>query len=386
MRIKHKLLSDYQYTSADKKIFLIKSGTIIEDYIYKLNGESIPIDRGIVQANPQLFGVIDWKIELVNVMKAAKIAQPAQIAKKIIPFIDEMVLSESAETGSDSFELEEEYKEKLRKLKEKEIDYDAKFEKLLRREKELEIELESKMKSASSISSQELEKMEEDYRQKVRKLREKEMEIEESNNRLLKKTKDLESDFEFRINRLNKRETELKEQIEEIESRESEAKKKLKEAQAQEEKIREYEVELKKKERELDNMSLMSEKDMESKQRELHDKIKSQLSDLEIKERDYNDKMNRMEDYERQLSAMQDKVDADTKNLEEITAKKLEDIEREFRRKESEIIDREMDYISKLRNIKTRLESFEKLVPWVHLPQNVKTDFNLIVDATRQIQ
>ena len=39
MKIKHKLLSDYQYITNDKKIFLIKSGTIIEEYLYKLKGE-----------------------------------------------------------------------------------------------------------------------------------------------------------------------------------------------------------------------------------------------------------------------------------------------------------------------------------------------------------
>jgi chromosome segregation ATPase len=390
MNIKHKLLIDYQYISLDKKIFVIKSGTIIENYCYKANGEQLPIDKSIILANPQIFSAIDWKIELVNVMKAAKLPQPAVIAKKIIPFLDEMVMSTAAETSSVSSEelekIESDYKEKTRRLKEREIDYDAKFEKLLRREKDLEVELESKMKNASSVSSQELEKMEEDYRQKVRKLREKEIEIEESNNRLIKKTKELESDVEFRTNRLSKREVELKDQISELESRESEVKKKLRDAQSQEEKVREYEVELKKKERELDNVSLMSEKDMESKQKELHDKIKVQLSDLEIKERDYNDKMNRMEEYERKLTKMQDKVDNGTKNLEDETAKKLEEIERDFRKKESEIMDRELEYITKIRNIKTRLESFEKMIPWVHLPQNVKSDFNSIVDATRQIQ
>jgi hypothetical protein len=40
MKIKHKLLSDYQYVSPDKKIFLIKSGTIIEEYFYKLKSDT----------------------------------------------------------------------------------------------------------------------------------------------------------------------------------------------------------------------------------------------------------------------------------------------------------------------------------------------------------
>ena len=90
MKIKHKLLSDYQYITPDKKIFLIKSGTIIEEYQYKLKGENIPIDKDIVEANPQLFDPIDWKAELLTYMRAEKLPQPAQLGKKIIPFFIEV--------------------------------------------------------------------------------------------------------------------------------------------------------------------------------------------------------------------------------------------------------------------------------------------------------
>mgnify|MGYP007047585087 FL=1 len=47
MKIKHKLLSDYQYTSPDKKIFLIKTGTILQNYIYNVKGEDVLLDRDI---------------------------------------------------------------------------------------------------------------------------------------------------------------------------------------------------------------------------------------------------------------------------------------------------------------------------------------------------
>lgn len=93
MKIKHKLLNDFQYISPDKKIFVLKSGTILEEYNHKVKSEIIPIDREIVDANPEFFEVVDWKAELMTFMKANKMPQPAQLGKKLIPFIEEMVLS-----------------------------------------------------------------------------------------------------------------------------------------------------------------------------------------------------------------------------------------------------------------------------------------------------
>ena len=62
MKIKHKLLADYQYVSEDKKIFLIKSGSILEDYVHSLKGEKIKIDRELVENNPDLFQLIDFQL------------------------------------------------------------------------------------------------------------------------------------------------------------------------------------------------------------------------------------------------------------------------------------------------------------------------------------
>ena len=87
MKIKHKLLNDFQYISPDKKIFVLKSGTILEEYNYKVKSDIIPIDKDIVDNNPEFFEVVDWKAELMTFMKANKLPQPAQLGKKLIPFI-----------------------------------------------------------------------------------------------------------------------------------------------------------------------------------------------------------------------------------------------------------------------------------------------------------
>lgn len=109
MNLKHKLLSDYQFISDDKKITIIKSGTIIENYTC----DKIVLDKVVVDSNPQYFEVFDWKSELILFMKKSKIPQPAILSKKLIPFINEIIKSSDRE---DSKEILEEYRIKIERL------------------------------------------------------------------------------------------------------------------------------------------------------------------------------------------------------------------------------------------------------------------------------
>ena len=93
MKIKHKVVKEFQYLSPDKKIFILKAGTILEEYNYKIKSDIIPIDKDIIDNNPEFFEIIDWKAELLTYIKANKLPTPAVLTKKLIPFIDEMVLS-----------------------------------------------------------------------------------------------------------------------------------------------------------------------------------------------------------------------------------------------------------------------------------------------------
>ena len=87
MKIKHKLLSDYQYTSSDKKIFLIKSGTILDNYNYRIKDEMIEVDKDIIDNNPQYFKIIDWKEELHTFIKVNKLPSPKTLANKLRNYI-----------------------------------------------------------------------------------------------------------------------------------------------------------------------------------------------------------------------------------------------------------------------------------------------------------
>lgn len=177
MKIKHKILSDYQYITPDKKIFLIKSGTIIDDYVYKLKGESIQIDREIVEANPQLFAAIDWKSELLTYMKVQKLPTPSQLQKKLIPFIEDMILSSIQQNQTTVSVIDE---SKIKELEWKEIDLNNRDKRVKDKEDEIDIRLKR------------VEKREDDHKEELKSLDKKEDELRSRSRELTEKQIDLE--------------------------------------------------------------------------------------------------------------------------------------------------------------------------------------------------
>jgi hypothetical protein len=195
MKAKHKLISEFQYVSPDKKIFILKSGTILEEYNYKVKNEVIPIDRDIVDNNPEFFEVVDWKAELLSYMRSNKMPQPAQLGKKLIPFIEEMILSgvgESVATNVDS-------------VKEKQLE--EKDTILFKREKEIE----KKMAEVNSIKEQADELMAKAERREKETKTEYNL-ISKKSEKLDQKTKELTDKSE----KLDIREAELKEEANKI--------------------------------------------------------------------------------------------------------------------------------------------------------------------------
>jgi uncharacterized coiled-coil DUF342 family protein len=203
MKIKHKLLSDYQYVSPDKKIFLIKSGTIIEEFKYKLKGDTIPLDKEVIEMNPQIFEIIDWKAELLSFMRSEKMPQPAQLGKKLIPFIEDMILSSipqnSGPTMDESKVKEIEWKEtdlnnRERRIKDKEEEIDIRLKRVEKRESEHKEELKSLDKKEDELRtrSRDLTEKQLDLEDKLQDLKEKERNFDRS---LLESSKDLDSKY-----------------------------------------------------------------------------------------------------------------------------------------------------------------------------------------------
>lgn len=191
MRIKHKLLSDYQYTTPDKKIFLIKSGTILEEYIYKVKNESIIIDRDIIDNNPDFFEVVDWKYELMSYLKVQKLPTPAQLHKKIVPFIEEMVLSSIQQNSTSVSTFDE---SKIREVEWKEIDLNNREKRIKDKEEEIDIRLKrvEKREDDHKLELKSLDKKEDELRAKSRDLTEKQIDLEDKVQELKEKERNFD--------------------------------------------------------------------------------------------------------------------------------------------------------------------------------------------------
>jgi DNA repair exonuclease SbcCD ATPase subunit len=177
MKIKHKVIKEFQYLSPDKKIFILKIGTILEEYNYRVKTDIIPIDKDIIDNNPEFFEVIDWKAELLSYMRSEKLPQPAQLGKKIIPFIEEMILSSISQSQPQG-QVVDEYQ--IKELERKEKDLNNRELRIKDKEEEIEIRISR------------VEKREESYKEDLKLLDKKEDELRERNKILTEKQIDLE--------------------------------------------------------------------------------------------------------------------------------------------------------------------------------------------------
>ena len=191
MKIKHKVVKEFQYLSPDKKIFILKAGTILEEYNYKIKSDIIPIDKDIIDNNPEFFDIIDWRAELLTYIKANKLPTPAVLTKKLIPFIDEMVLSsiqQNTITGtivdeSVVKELERNFSDlnsREKRIKEKEDEIDIRIKRVEKREGEYKEDLKS------------LDKKEDDLREKSKELIEKNLDLDDKIQDINEKERNLD--------------------------------------------------------------------------------------------------------------------------------------------------------------------------------------------------
>ena len=191
MKVKHKLLSDYQFTSNDKKIFILKSGTILEEYTYKSKDGEILIDRDIIDNNPLFFQAIDWKIELLSHLKSEKVPQPSQIHKKLIPFIEDMILSSIQHQTVVAAPVDDSL---MKKVEQKENDLNQREKRIKDREEEIEIRLKRIEKREESYKDdlKVLDKKEDDLRLRNKEVIEKQLDVEEKLQEINNKERNLD--------------------------------------------------------------------------------------------------------------------------------------------------------------------------------------------------
>jgi DNA repair exonuclease SbcCD ATPase subunit len=246
MKIKHKVVKEFQYLSPDKRIFVLKAGTILEEYDYKLKADIIPIDKEIVDNNPEFFEVVDWKSELLSYMRANKLPQPAQLGKKLIPFIEEMIIS-GMQTTTESVkeDVVEVDNSKIKEIERKEIDLNSREKRIIDKEDELEI----------------------------------------------------------RTKRIEKRESEYKEDLKRLDKRESDVREKSKENIEKELDLDDKLQDLNERERNLDRNALESTKEVDKKYSELKKKIDKDLKDLANREKELESKVRELANREQEFSS-----------------------------------------------------------------------------------
>jgi chromosome segregation ATPase len=284
MKIKHKVINDFQYLSPDKKIFILKSGTILEEYIHKVKSELIPIDKAIIDNNPEFFEIIDWKAELMTFMKVNKMPQPAQLGKKLIPFFEEMVMSSIQQSSGTSID---------------------------------------------PTLMKDVEKRESELNTFKRDLDRKDSDLDSRERRI----KDKEDELDIRIKRVEKREDEYKLDLKVIEKKDDELRSRTRTITEKELDLQDKTQELNERERNLDRSALMSSKEIDSKYTELQNKIDSDLSDLSKREKELEVGFKKVKDLESKLESKMNEITEANKN------KIYSDLEAELRGIESDVRD-----------------------------------------------
>ena len=284
MKIKHKVVKEFQYLSPDKKIFILKVGAILEEYVYKVKTELIPIDKAIIDNNPEFFEVIDWKAELLTFMRSEKMPQPAQLGKKLIPFFEEMIMSSIQQQSGPSMDP-------------------SLMKDVERREDEL------------NNSKRELERRDSDLDSRERRI------------------KDKEDEIDIRIKRVEKRENEYKLDLKTIEKKDDDLRSRTRAITERELDIQEKSQDLNERERNLSRTALSSAKEIDSKYAELQSKIDSDLADLSKREKELELGFKKIKELEAQLENNINEIAENNKS------KIYSDLENELRGIESDIRD-----------------------------------------------
>jgi DNA repair exonuclease SbcCD ATPase subunit len=289
MKIKHKVIKEFQYLSPDKKIFILKIGAILEEYIYKVKTELIPIDKAIIDNNPEFFEVIDWKAELLTFMRAEKMPQPAQLGKKLIPFFEDMIMSSIQHDNVPSMDP-------------------SLMKDVERRESEL------------NTFKRDLDRRETDLDSRDRRI------------------KDKEDELLIRIKRVEKREDEYKLDVKSLEKKEDDLRLRTRTTTEKELDLQDKIQELNERERNIDRSALMSSKEIDAKYIQLQNKIDSDLADLSSREKELEIGFKKVKELESQL-------ENNISQINEVNRNKIyADLEAELKGIESEV--RNIDLIS----------------------------------------
>lgn len=190
MKLKHKVIKEFQFLTDDKKILILKINTVLEEYVYSQKDENITIDKEIVDNNPEFFKEVDWRAEFLLYLKINKIPQPAVLSKKIIPFIDGLLSGIPSSNNA----IDEGY---IKDLEKKDYELNKKETRLNDLSEDIDIRISR------------TQKREDDYKEDVKKLDKKSDDL----IRKLKQVSDRELEIENKLKLIDERERNLESEI-----------------------------------------------------------------------------------------------------------------------------------------------------------------------------
>lgn len=261
MKIKHKVIKEFQYLSPDKKIFILKLGTILNEYVYNVKGEDIIMDKDIIDNNPEFFETVDWKSELHTFIKVNKLPSPKTLSNKLIPFMEDMILSSMG--SNNGIQVDE---ERMREIENKESELNSRERRIKSKEEEIDIRLNRVDKREKDYKEdlKLLDKKEDDIREKSRELVERELDVQDKLQDINEKERNLDRTILESSNDIDNKYTELQSKID-------------KDLKTVSEKEKDLEIALKNLKKKEDNLL-----DRES---EINDLVR----DLELKKEEFQD-------------------------------------------------------------------------------------------------
>jgi len=215
---KYKILKDFQLTTDDKKIVILKAKAFIIDYKYVGKDGSVKMDPIVVENNPDYFQFIDFKTDFILFLKTNKIAQPSVVAKKILPYIEEHFKSDNLNQNSNSKEvillenelaaLKLEYNKSIDKLSHLELDFNNTMErntalKSIDDKKHI-LRIEALMTEVSSMSA-DIEALNGVIEQSQQTIKTLEVRLAKSTESNFVNNKEIEEEMLTTINDINKR-------------------------------------------------------------------------------------------------------------------------------------------------------------------------------------
>lgn len=97
--MRYEVIKDFQYTNEKMQIMILPENQVVEQYdtdtyIFKIRAKTYQIAKILIENNPSFFKVVDWREDLLRVMKKDKKSTTPTIHKQVVAYIENEVLFE----------------------------------------------------------------------------------------------------------------------------------------------------------------------------------------------------------------------------------------------------------------------------------------------------